>query len=194
MTRHVVVMAKAPRMGRVKSRLARDIGLVGAWTFYRRTLASTTQKLKDPRWSYWLSITPDGACNAPRQWPPRWRRRPQGLGDLGARMLAPMQTLTPGPVVVVGSDIPDLHADHIAAAFEALRDNDWVFGPASDGGFWLVGAKRHPRLIDPFQGVRWSSEHALADTLANLPDGTRVGFVETLNDVDNGGDLLKGAL
>lgn len=188
MTRHVVVMAKAPRIGRVKSRLARDIGLVAAWTFYRRTLVSTTQKLKDPRWACWLSVTPDGACHAPRQWPSGWQLWPQGLGDLGARMLRPLQALAPGPVVVVGSDLPDIQASHIAAAFEALRENDWVFGPANDGGFWLVGAKRRPRLAGPLQGVRWSTEHALGDTLANLPDGTRVGMLETLRDVDEGGD------
>jgi len=193
-TRHLVVMAKDSRVGTVKSRLARDIGLVAAWTFYRRTLFAITRKLKDPRWTCWLSVTPDGDFHALSQWPARWLRLPQGQGDLGARLLRPLQVLGRGPVVIVGSDIPVIGASHIAAAFAALGENDWVFGPANDGGFWLVGAKRHPRLFDPYQGVRWSTEHALADTLANLPDGVRVGFVETLKDVDEGGDLPKGVL
>ena len=60
-------------------------------------------------------------------------------------------------------------ARHIAAAFRLLGRHDLVFGPAEDGGFWLVGARRRPRLPPLFGQVRWSSPHALADTLADLP-------------------------
>ncbi|HEY9163320.1 MAG TPA: TIGR04282 family arsenosugar biosynthesis glycosyltransferase [Magnetovibrio sp.] len=189
MKRHLVLMAKAPRLGTVKSRLAAEVGPVKAWAFYRRCLSDTARKLHDPRWQCWLMVTPDTAAATLAL--EGWRTIAQGGGDLGARMLRPMQTLPPGLVVVVGADIPAMTAEHIAAAFEALGENDWVFGPASDGGFWLVGAKRRPRLVNPFKGVRWSSEHALGDTLANLPDGARVGFVETLNDVDVASDLPK---
>lgn len=194
MMRHLVLMAKAPRLGTVKSRLAAEVGWVKAWAFYRHCLSNTARKLFDPRWRCWVAVTPDGARGDVRF--DGWTAIPQGNGDLGARMLRAMQTLPPGPVVVVGADIPGITAEHIAAAFEALGENDWVFGPAKDGGFWLVGAKRRPRLVDPFRAVRWSSEHALGDTLANLPDGAKVGFVETLNDVDTAQDLeLKpGAL
>lgn len=180
---HLVLMAKAPRMGRVKTRLARGIGIVKAWAFHRRCLMATALKLKDPRWTCWASLTPQGAFSLPG-----WHPLDQGQGDLGRRMMKPMRELPPGPVVIVGADIPDVSRDHIAAAFEALRDNDIVFGPAQDGGFWLVGMKRTGRVIDPYDGVRWSSEHALADTLANLPDGARIGFIETLSDVDDPAD------
>jgi glycosyltransferase A (GT-A) superfamily protein (DUF2064 family) len=57
---------------------------------------------------------------------------------------------------------------------------------AEDGGFWLVGARRAPRLPPLFQRVRWSSPHALADTLAGLPPWVSVGFVDRLEDVDDG--------
>ncbi len=67
-----------------------------------------------------------------------------------------------------------------------------MFGPAPDGGYWLVGLKRVPRLLAPFAGVRWSSPHALADTLANL-DGLRVVFAATLSDVDTGEDFRQMA-
>jgi glycosyltransferase A (GT-A) superfamily protein (DUF2064 family) len=89
----------------------------------------------------------------------------------------------PGPAVLVGSDIPGLTATHIAAAFRLLGRHDVVFGPARDGGFWLVGC-RH-RAPD-FGEVRWSSRHALADTLANLPKSLSVGFAATLDDIDDG--------
>ncbi len=183
--KHLVLMSKAPQMGRVKTRLAASMGWVKATQFHRRTLFDTARKLKDPRWMNWLSVSPDASVHQLRLWPTGWAVIAQGDGDLGQRMLRPMVELPPGPVVIVGSDIPDMTADHIAAAFEALGENDVVFGPATDGGFWLVGAKRRPRILDPFQDARWSTEHALADTLSNLPDGTKVGFLETLSDVDD---------
>lgn len=184
---HLVLMAKMPRMGRVKTRLAADIGVVQAWAFHRRCLAATAQKLKDPRWTCWLAMTPDQ--DAARFDLDGWTTIPQGGGDLGARMFKPLQSLPPGPVVIVGSDIPSIQPKHIQAAFKHLGHHDWVFGPATDGGYWLVGANRRPRLIDPFSSVRWSSAFALSDTLANLPKGTRVAFVETLSDVDEAPEL-----
>ena len=81
-----------------------------------------------------------------------------------------------------------LYIDHVADAFASLGRNDWVFGPASDGGYWLVGARRRPVLTDPFAKVRWSTDKALADTLAGL-HGARIGFVAQLDDVDEAADL-----
>ena len=63
---------------------------------------------------------------------------------------------------------------------------DVVFGPARDGGYWLVGMKRRPRFTDPFRGVRWSTELALADTVANLEPGQTHTLLETLEDIDEG--------
>jgi glycosyltransferase A (GT-A) superfamily protein (DUF2064 family) len=87
-------------------------------------------------------------------------------------------------MVIIGTDIPGITPAHIAQAFRLLGRHDAVFGPADDGGYWLVGLKRRPRLPHPFTSVRWSSPHALADTLANL-EGTTVAFVATLSDVDD---------
>ena len=84
------------------------------------------------------------------------------------------------PSIIVGSDIPAIEAEHIAQAFRLLGRNDAVFGPAADGGYWLIGLKRMPKALAPFAGVRWSSPHALADTLANLK-GKRVAFAATLS-------------
>jgi glycosyltransferase A (GT-A) superfamily protein (DUF2064 family) len=91
----------------------------------------------------------------------------------------------PGPVVLVGSDLPALRPLHIAEAFRLLGRHHVVFGPATDGGFWLVGVRRAPFLPDLFGPVRWSSPYALADTLANLPARISVGFAATLDDVDD---------
>src|SRR3546814_16124850 len=79
-----------------------------------------------------------------------------------------MRVLPPGPAVIIGTDIPDIRPRHAAAAFRALGRHDAVFGPAADGGYWLVGLRRRPTIPRAFDGVRWSTEHALADTRANL--------------------------
>jgi len=189
--RHLVVIAKAPRIGRVKSRLARDIGVVGAWLFYRRTLARTLCVLGgEARWSTWLAVAPETAVFDDGVWPkPGIRRIRQGDGDLGQRMARIMASLPPGPVIIVGADIPELSRDAIWQAFRGLGRADAVFGPATDGGYWLVGLKRRPALPKIFDGVRWSTADAFADTKANLPPGRQAVEVETLNDIDDGADF-----
>jgi rSAM/selenodomain-associated transferase 1 len=182
----LVVFAKAPRLGQVKRRLAAGIGEAAALAFYRRTLADLLRRVAaDPRWQTWLAVTPDGAAADPAPWPKRIPRLAQGGGDLGARMARMCRRLPPGPVVIVGSDIPALRAGHVAQAFAALGAHDAVFGPAGDGGYWLVGLRRRPRVPDPFRGVRWSTPHALADTLANLRPRERVAMLERLEDIDD---------
>ena len=90
----------------------------------------------------------------------------------------------PGPLIIVGTDIPGLAATHIAKAFRLLRGGDAVFGPALDGGYWLIGLRRRPHLLRPFTRVRWSGPHALSDTLANL-SGRAIAFLPRLGDVDS---------
>ncbi len=86
--------------------------------------------------------------------------------------------------MLIGSDLPGVTTEHIAEALEVLGRRDVVFGPAEDGGFWLVGVKPLPRLGGLFRNVRWSSPHALTDTLRNL-NGRRVGYAATLCDLDD---------
>ena len=189
MTRHLVIFAKAPGLGRAKRRLGREIGAFEAARFYRRTLERTIAGCgHDRRWKTWLWITPDRETGHPawRACGRRLARVGQGGGDLGARMARPFRTLPPGPVVLIGSDIPAVSSKIIAAAFRALGTHDLVFGPAVDGGFWLIGAKRvRPWPRDLFKDVRWSTGHALADTRDNIDRPLSVGFVDTLEDIDD---------
>ena len=191
-TQRLIVMAKSPVAGRVKRRLAREIGDVAAIRFYRNCLAHTVLRLaRDSRWRTLLAVSPDKDV-AGRFWPSRkaLTRVPQGEGDLGRRMQRLLDRLPPGPAIIVGGDIPAIRPVHVAAAFRLLGRADAVFGPASDGGFWLVGLNRRPRVLSPFAGVRWSGPHALADTLANLK-GKRVAFAAHLNDLDTEKDLRR---
>lgn len=186
----LVIFSKAPRLGAVKTRLARDIGTVAAWRFFRRTSRRIIRLLtRDRRWRCVLAVTPDRFRSPPTFWRGA-DLRGQGSGNLGQRMERALSAFGGRPVVIVGCDIPDLTTAHVAAAFQGLRRHDVVFGPASDGGYWLVGT-RHPRFARGlFDTVRWSTEHALRDTLANTK-GKRVAFVATLDDVDTGDDLRR---
>lgn len=192
--RHLVIFARAPQMGRVKRRLGEEIGPMEAARFYRRILDAQIRRMsRDPRWTVWLFITPDTALAHPA-WHlvPLPQRRPQRHGDLGRRMKLPFSSLPPGPLVLVGSDIPAMRVPHIARAFALLGGHDFVFGPARDGGFWLVGARRSrplPRSL--FTDVRWSTATALADTLAGLPRHITVALADTLDDVDDAEALRK---
>lgn len=93
---------------------------------------------------------------------------------------------------MIGTDIPDIAVAHVRRAFRVLGSSHAVFGPAEDGGFWLVGMRRRPRAPDPYRGVRWSTPHALEDTLRNLR-GCTVGFTARLADVDTRSDLNRVA-
>jgi len=186
MRRTLVLFVRAPLLGTGKRRLARDIGDVAALRFQRSMIALLLRRLaKDGRWRLRIVVTPDKTHRRARHWRRGVEAVGQGSGDLGIRMRRALENCRPGPVVLVGADIPALDARHAAAAFHLLGSRDLVFGPAEDGGFWLVGA-RHPRRLPPlFERVRWSGPEALADTLAGLPRRIRVGYVDRLEDVDD---------
>lgn len=188
-TRTLIIMVKEPRPGRVKTRLGREIGMTAAAWWFRHQTGALLRRLEDPRWQIVLAVAPDREGLQSRVWPghlPRWA---QGSGDLGARMARMLGQVPVGPACLIGADIPGITRAHIAEAFQALGDQDAVFGPAPDGGYWLIGLK-HPRRQPPgfFKGVRWSTEHALADSMATLPNH-RIAQVATLRDVDTADDL-----
>ena len=187
MRRTLILFVRMPLLGAGKRRLARDIGDIAALRFERAMIALLLRRLaKDRRWRLRIAVTPDKACRRAHTWRTGVETVGQGQGDLGIRMRRALEACRPGQVVLVGADIPALDARHAAAAFRLLGSHDLVFGPAADGGFWLVGA-RHPRRLPPlFARVRWSGPDALTDTLAGLPRRIKVGYAARLEDVDDG--------
>jgi len=189
--RHLVLFLRAPQRGAVKRRLARGIGDPAAHRFYLDTARALIRRLaRDHRWRTVLAVTPDGFARGARFWPARLPRVAQGQGDLGRRMARVFERLPLGPVVIVGGDIPAIRPAHIADAFAALARHEAVFGPAADGGYWLVGLARRrlaPRAFARrlFRAVRWSGPHALSDTRANLPEGAEAPPLAMLEDVDD---------
>ena len=185
-------MLKEPRPGRVKTRLGAGIGMVPAAWWYRHQVAALLRRIEDPRWQTVLALAPGAAGLASRAWPAHLPRLAQGPGDLGARMARLLGALPPGPVCLVGGDIPGLGRRHVARAFALLGTHDAVFGPAEDGGFWLVGLSRTAAVpAGIFRGVRWSTPQALAGSEATL-GGLRIGRADTLRDVDVVEDLRAG--
>ena len=177
----LILFIKAPRIGAVKTRLGAEIGHLAAWRFYNAMLRQLWVRLgHDRRWQTQLAVSPDR--NSAR-WPVHLTRFGQGRGNLGTRMARAMQHYS-GPVVLVGGDLPDLDSHHVAQAMQSLRQSDVVFGPAKDGGFWLVGLRRTQWARRLFRNTRWSSPHALADCLSNLPSTARITLLKTLSDVD----------
>lgn len=180
-------MVKEPRPGRVKTRLGRDIGMTtAAWWFRHQSLALIC-RLRDPRWQIVLAVTPDREGQTSRVWPADLARIPQGQGDLGQRM-ARCLAATQGPTLLIGADIPGVTRAHIARTFAALGTARSVIGPATDGGFWVIGL-HHPQHQPAklFQDTRWSHPQTLADTLPTLPQP--VAFTDILADVDTVKDL-----
>ncbi len=189
-------MVKYPVAGAVKTRLAKDIGEVAATRFFRVTASNIIRRLTfDRRWTTKLAVSPDSALNR-RNW--RFvgdkifggELVAQGRGDLGHRMQRIFNLDFKGPIIIIGTDIPEITPSHVDRAFRILRQKDAVIGPAGDGGYWLIGLRRAPRLLRIFDNVDWSSSTTLDDTLENLKNFD-VGFCETLNDVDELADFRR---
>ncbi len=187
----LVIMVKVPEIGRVKTRLGRDIGPVHATRFYRGAASGLIRRLAgDTRWRTVLAVAPDVGIET-RAFPCRTLRMQQGGGNLGDRLATIVCALLPGPVAIIGTDIPGIRPQHVDAAFRQARRLGVTFGPAPDGGYWLVGFRQTPRRLTPFGQVRWSTEHALDDTIGNLPAAIQQAFARVeklpeLDDVDDG--------
>ena len=188
----VYVFVRAPALGAVKTRLGAGIGALAAAHFYRHTTTALLRRIgRDRRWRTVLAVTPDTAIFSRGAWPASLPRIGQGNGDLGRRMARILAAERTVPALIIGSDIPDIAAGHIVRAFKALGSADVVFGPALDGGYWLVGRRAGLAMAGLFEGVRWSGPHALADTRANVRGVRGVALLETLEDIDDGAAFAR---
>ncbi|MDE8348661.1 MAG: TIGR04282 family arsenosugar biosynthesis glycosyltransferase [Acidocella sp.] len=186
----VILFAKSPRLGLVKRRLASEIGDVAALRFYRNQLFRMIRELaKLKNFEVILALTPRHSRLQTR---PGFRNITQNNSGLGQRMARCFDMFRRRQVILIGADIPDLSAAIIRSAVQKLKSHDAAFGPAADGGYYLVamGAKRPTA---PFANVRWSSPHALSDTLMNFQHH-RITMLEKLHDVDTGHDFKTASI
>ena len=187
---HLIIFVKEPRVGKVKTRLAEDIGPINATFWYRRQLDHLLNIFKpSSTYTRHLFVTPHRGLKYFRTYTKQgWRLCRQSPGDLGEKMKNAFLSVGHGPRVLIGSDIPAVSAQHIELAFKQLNSVDAIFGPAQDGGYWLIGLSRF--VVPPnLKHVRWSSQYALSDTLSKFGPKVRVKLIQTLKDVDRGSDL-----
>ncbi|HYW16798.1 MAG TPA: TIGR04282 family arsenosugar biosynthesis glycosyltransferase [Allosphingosinicella sp.] len=186
MTR-IVIFAKAPVAGRVKTRLIPALGAEGAAALAREMLDSTLDEALATGLAVELCGEPDAA-----QWQPA---RPglaltaQGEGALGDRLaLAAARVLGEERILLIGADCPELGRRRLQASAEALGDHDAVIHPAHDGGYALLGLRRFDRSI--FEGIDWSTPVVAVQTVARIEAlGWSLHVSDTLRDVDEPGDL-----
>ncbi len=187
MTR-ILVFAKAPVAGRVKTRLIPALGARGAAALAGQMLESTLEEALATGLATELCGEPD-----PADWHeagPGLVLTAQGGGDLGERLArAAERVLSEAPVLLIGADCPELDRGRLQAAAAALEAHDAVIHPAHDGGYALLGLRRFDRSI--FEGIDWSTALVAGQTVAKIRAlGWSLEVGETLRDVDRPADLL----
>jgi rSAM/selenodomain-associated transferase 1 len=188
--RAVMLFAKAPRAGSVKTRLASSIGAARAVEIYRE------MGLRVRVWiggahpvTVWYD--PPDALPEMRAWLGEGEYVPQPEGDLGHRLERAFAThfgRGDQPVIAVGMDAPDVSGDTVREAVRMLETSDVVLGPAVDGGYYLIGLKR--RVSGVFERIPWSTEHVLQATLERCERlGLATALLAPLRDIDTIDDL-----
>ncbi|MDE2754537.1 MAG: TIGR04282 family arsenosugar biosynthesis glycosyltransferase [Gemmatimonadota bacterium] len=193
----VGILTRAPAPGRTKTRLARTIGAAAAVSLATAMLQDAVEAVRAGPWRTVVFVEPGAEVDAVRSLASHADALPQGEGDIGARMRAAAMALFGagrGPVVLVGTDIPSLGAAQVEAALDALAAGpDVVFGPAADGGYYLLGLRR---LRDDREGalfsaaIPWGGPDVLARSEAAAASaGLRAARIEMLRDIDTAADL-----
>jgi rSAM/selenodomain-associated transferase 1 len=198
--RRLVVFARLPVLGRVKTRLAATVGPQRALQVHRRLLARTLRVARAAQaerreFSYEAAGEPvplRAAGIVRRLAAAGWAVVPQQGSGLGPRMADALEaSLARGErAVLVGCDCPVLEPADIAAAFAALEQTDAVFLPAEDGGYTLVGLSRPLRAI--FEAMPWGTDRVMAETRLRLAaEGASATMLRTVWDVDEAADLAR---
>lgn len=183
----LLIFAKYPQAGYVKSRLAQVIGEAKAASAYKTMVELVVKNTKpyDGEYHQVLYYDPPECAEKFRSWLPIKHQEPQTRGDLGERMKeAFTQALAKTPyAVLIGTDCIDIDHSLIGKAFQNLEEADLVLGPAKDGGYYLMGCKHvHPEL---FIGIDWSTERVFSQTLQIAEKlKLRVACLKILEDID----------
>lgn len=182
----LIVFVKAPRPGLVKTRLAESIGPVSAAKAYRQLVETLLAHLSIIP-ALELHYSPPDALTEIQPWlRPGWAAHPQSNGDLGSRLVSAFANAFASGhdrIVIIGSDCPSITQNDITAAWDALRSVDVILGPATDGGYWLVGLRQPVPVL--FEQIRWSTATVLTDTIARARQFNHtVHLLQERSDVD----------
>lgn len=198
----LIVFAKLPEPGKVKTRLARDVGKKRAALIYSLIAKDVIDRVSKSReYNTAIFFDPPEKINEVKDWIGEGIVEsgpggsglffPQEGGSLGERIsraFGKMFSSGADRAVIIGTDCIELTACTIEQAFGALRDYDAVLGPAEDGGYYLLGLSfLTPEL---FQQIDWSTKFVLEQTIGRIREkGLNYKLLETLRDIDNLNDL-----
>jgi rSAM/selenodomain-associated transferase 1 len=179
----VLVFQKNEVLGKVKTRLASGMGELRALEIYRHLVQMTYSVLAEVPasiWTYFSDFIPE-KVNYPIA--KSFAQEGQDLGERMANAFARSFESGMEKVVLIGTDCPTLQSQHLNEAFEALSNSDLVLGPATDGGYYLIGMKRREDYL--FEGISWSTAAVLSQTLAVATGhGLHFTLLDELSDID----------
>lgn len=187
-TNALLIFVRNPELGKVKTRLASELGDVETLRVYKLLLAHTRRvalAVDARRYLFYSNF-----IDQTDPWPGEaFEKYLQADGDLGNRMLQAFELALQEntTAVIVGSDCPGLRPQILQTAFAALRRHDFVIGPAADGGYYLLGMQRvTPEL---FQNMTWSTDEVFAETVRRMSaKGGSFYQLPTLSDIDYAAD------
>lgn len=190
----LIIIAKYPEEGKVKTRI-KGLSDGQRTDLYKNLLDVTIKKLSSiPGVDTFIAFAPDSAENYFAQF--GVKLIPLHKGDLGASMFKAFERVFSSgykKAALVGADIPDLSSSIILNAIDLLSINDLVFGPAKDGGYYLVGMRK--LIKEVFEDVPWSSDQTLEKSLdKSRKFNYSAGFTDTLSDIDTIDDLKRSGL
>jgi uncharacterized protein len=190
----LIIFTRYPEPGKTKTRLIPVLGAEGA---AKLQCQMTEQKLAEAK--KFQAIHPlfvevhftGGNQQLMQDWLGNLTYKKQTEGDIGCRMVAAFQTAFEAGmkrVVLIGIDCPDLKAELMVEAFQALHQHDLVLGPAKDGGYYLIGLNCF--ISELFLGISWSTAEVLGQT-KNIAQKLKlaVAYLPTLSDIDRPEDL-----
>lgn len=179
----LLVFARHPELGKCKTRLAKSVGDAAALEIYKYLLQRTSEVVKNVKAIRQVWYAGDVMQND--VWSSDFfEKKQQTQGDLGQKMQdAFASAFADGAqkVVIVGTDIYDLDTDVIQEAFDKLNNHDLVIGPATDGGYYLLGMKILKKPA--FQLKTWSTSSVFMETIHALKT-EKISILEQRNDVD----------
>lgn len=194
---NLIIFTRHPTPGQTKTRLTPLLGPVGAANLSKKMTEATVQVAEKfcKKTNSTLEIRFSGQTEKEMK---RWlgkqfNYKSQGEGDLGVRMLNAFNNANESgakKTVIIGTDCPGIDEKILMEAFQFLENDDLVLGPASDGGYYLIGLKKvEPSL---FHGIDWSTEKVFVQTMKTAAaKRLSVKFLETLDDIDRPEDLAS---
>ena len=184
----LIIFARNPVMGKVKTRLAEKLGEKKAYDIYIMLLGNIYKKTKDLNYEKYLFLSEDFDENL---FDSGYKQVIQKGADLGEKMYNAIETaLNEGMenVILIGTDIPDLDPKIFDEAFDKMSFDDIVIGPAKDGGYYLIGVKVPMKFL--FENMKWSNENVLKNTIERIKREKKSYYLlKELNDIDTEEDL-----